>query len=808
MPPRGRKRKLLRASAAAGDAARQTAVSDAARRALSRRRKWLFRLTVMIVSSLLFFTLLEVGLRLGGYGYPTTFFVGPDADGVYTSNSQFGWQFFPHSVARKPVPCRISTKPAGAVRIFVLGSSAAQGVPDPSFSVGRILEAMLRDRHPNVKFEVVNAAMTAINSHVTLEIARDCAAHQPDLFVVYMGNNEVVGPYGPATVFQKWSPNRRFIRVETWVKSTRVGQLLGDVIGWLRPRSGSPTKWRGMEMFLGKQVAADDPRLPALYDNFRQNLIDICGIARQAGAGVILSTVAVNLRDCPPFASLHRSDLSPDDLTAWKLLYQEGVELENKGKWSDAIAKYAVAAQIDDHFAELSFRLGRCFAELGRWAEARGKFASARDLDILRFRADSRINVTIREVAAEQAAAHVHLADAEQALAKSDLAVGGIPGEGLFYEHVHFTFEGNYLLARAILEQVDSALPQLAGSAKDSPILSTKQCQEALVLTLWDEYQMARLMTKMTSRPPFTNQLDHAVRQASSREQMTNLRKRALVPEALQAACKCYEAALEASPDDWNLHYRYGKLVMANGRPSIAADHFRFVLEKLPTETTVHGDLGDALQRYGRVEEAVSSYRKWLRLDPHDVDACNSLGDALNRLGRSGDAIACFERALGIDPTCVTAHNNLAAVFANRGARDEAIAHYQQALEIDPLDATSHSDFGKFLGNCKRSDEAIAHLQKAIEIDPDLASAYFNLGNLMIDCKRIDQAIVHFRTALEVDPFNLLTHNNLGVVLANRGEFDEAIVHLRKALEIAPNYPDARNNLKRVLTMRDESGRR
>ena len=86
----------------------------------------------------------------------------------------------------------------------------------------------------------------------------------------------------------------------------------------------------------------------------------------------------------------------------------------------------------------------------------------ARDLDALRFRADSRINAIIREVAAEQEAAGVRLVDAEQSLAKSDLAVGGIPGDGLFYEHVHLTFDGNYLLARAYWTQVEAALPRLA----------------------------------------------------------------------------------------------------------------------------------------------------------------------------------------------------------------------------------------------------------------------------------------------------------------------------------------------------------
>ena len=92
--------------------------------------------------------------------------------------------------------------------------------------------------------------------------------------------------------------------------------------------------------------------------------------------------------------------------------------------------KYEAAARIDDRFAELQFRLGRCLAAEGRSAEARERFVLARDLDALRFRADSRINAIIREVAAEQEAAGVRVVDAEQALAKSDLAVRRHSGRG------------------------------------------------------------------------------------------------------------------------------------------------------------------------------------------------------------------------------------------------------------------------------------------------------------------------------------------------------------------------------------------
>jgi hypothetical protein len=78
------------------------------------------------------------------------------------------------------------TKKAGTMRIFVLGESAAAGTPDPSFGFARILEVMLRQRHPGTNFEVINAAMRGINSHIVRRIAKECLQYQPDLLLVYM----------------------------------------------------------------------------------------------------------------------------------------------------------------------------------------------------------------------------------------------------------------------------------------------------------------------------------------------------------------------------------------------------------------------------------------------------------------------------------------------------------------------------------------------------------------------------------------------------------------------------------------------
>lgn len=733
-------------------------------------RGWVLRLSLFLLSPILFFGLLEAGLRLGGYGDPTGFFIEADVGGTYTTNDRFGWRFFPRSLSRSARPCVLSAKPAGSVRIFVLGGSAAMGFPDPSFSFGRILAVMLREQYPGMQFEVVNGAMTAINSHVTLEIARDCAAHEPDLFVVYLGNNEVVGPYGPGTVFQKWSPSLRLVRTSLWAKSTRGGQLLGDVAGYFHRNEGTPGRWLGMEMFLNNPVTADDPRLTAVYDNYQRNLTDICGVARRVRAPVILSTVAVNLRECPPFSSLHRSDLTPEELTKWKSIYEAGGELESGNRWQEAVERYEAAAKIDDRFAELHFRIGQCLMKASRFAEARDQFALARDLDVLRFRADSRINAIIREVAAKQETAGVRLVDAELAFAESDPDSKGIPGGGdLFYEHVHMTFEGNYLLARSVLDQACAALPQLAALRKHGAVPSRQRCAELLALTPWAEYTLAARMVDTTSRAPFTNQFNHGVRQAAARQRRDELRSLASTPQAIEAAWSMYETALAKSPDDWCLHDHFGVLATQSGRPEVAVEHLRIAVERMPYRASLYTNLGAALDAQGHVDEAIAHYQKALRIDPDDA----------------------------------MAHYNLGNTLARRGQVDEAIAHYETALEIEPDNAMAHYGLGSMLAVRGQVDEAMAHYQTALEIQPDSVMVHCGLGNLLAVSGQVDEAIAHYQTALEINPNLAGAHNDLGMALARRGQGDEAITHYEKAVKINPNEMAARRNLEVAQSERE-----
>lgn len=690
-------------------------------------RGWVLRVVLLVLAPTLFVVLLEGGLRLGGYGHPTGFFVDSGREGTVTTNYRFGWRFFPRALSRDPHPCVLGEKPADTLRIFILGGSAAMGTPNAAFSFGRILEVMLEEQYPTRKFEVINAAMTAINSLVVTEIARDCAAHEPDLFVVYMGNNEVVGPFGPSTVFQQWSPNQALIRTSLRVKSTRAGQWLGDVLGGLRKQEESFTQWRGMEMFLKQTVAADDPRLQTVHANFGNNLSAICRIARKVDVPVVLSTVAVNLSDCPPFSSAHRPGLSTPELTAWEALYRAGGELEAAQKWQEAAETFEAAAAIDDRFAELQFRLGQCLLKLGRLTDARTCLELARDLDGLRFRADSTINEVIRAEAAVGKSSGVHLVDAELALGEGNSEAKGICGGDAFFEHVHFTFDGNYLLARAVLEQVRTALPQLEEDPPQGEVPSRQSCAELLALTPWDEYQLAAEMVNMISKAPFTSQWNHDQFKAAIVGQRDRLAELAALPEAKTAAWRTYETAIARAPDDWSLHRHFGRLALEWGRPEVAVEHLRIAMANLPREGPLHVNLGNALAALGKTDEAIAHFTTALEINPDDELACYNFGNVLTRRGDIDPAIEQFQRAVEIKPTYAPAHYNLANLLARQGRMVEAISQFRKTVEISPNDAQAHSNLGALLAGEGKLDEAFVHFEKAAEILPGDASVRQNL---------------------------------------------------------------------------------
>src|ERR1019366_2566561 len=168
-------------------------------------------------------------------------------------------------------------------------------------------------------------------------------------WIIYMGNNEMVGPFGAVTVFGAQALPRQVAQFNIELQRTRIGQLLVAVLRQLGGKSKN-TSWGGMEMFLGNRVAPDDRRKETVYRNFEANLRDIVRAGMDSGAKVILSTVSVNLKDSPPFASLINSNLPAADREVFDQDFSAGKSLQSQSNFPAAAEKFMQAVKLDPQF--------------------------------------------------------------------------------------------------------------------------------------------------------------------------------------------------------------------------------------------------------------------------------------------------------------------------------------------------------------------------------------------------------------------------------------------------------------------------
>ena len=562
---------------------------------------------------------------------------------VFTENPRFGWQFFPPALARAPhsfvMPAR---KEAGTVRIFVLGESAALGDPEPAFGFSRILKVLLEERYPDKKFEVVNTAMTAINSNVILPIARECARHQGDLWVVYMGNNEVVGPFGPGTIFGLQVSSLALLRAMIRLKATKTGQLIDRFLSGAGKQPEMPTSCEGMKMFLDQEITAGDPRLERTYRYFDANTASIVKTGLRSGVPVILCTVASNVKDCPPFASRHSSSLSAADAQKWRPWHEQGRELMNDGKAGLALELFSKALALDSEYAELQYFMGRCYLGLSRTDEARAHFEKARDLDTLRFRADSKINGILRHAAGQFSGDRLVLVDAAAAVAKQ--SPNGLTGGEYLYEHVHFNFEGNYLLAISTAEAAQPFIEGANASASGKEWLTREACAKRLAYTGWAQFKNLENMVSRMQKAPFIAQAGHAQRIRSMEETLLKWRS-GWTPARVRSWVALYQEALSRCPNDWEIHRQFAGFLEENDDLKTALKEFHQMADALPHSGVAYYNLGRIQNKNGLYPEAIQSLTTALKLAPFFHEAMNSMGIALAHQGYYREAGDWFEKA-------------------------------------------------------------------------------------------------------------------------------------------------------------------
>ena len=741
-----------------------------ARLPLSAGRKRLFA-PIALSLPFLFLALLEVSLRLVGYGYDTAFFkTERDASDqrFLINNDQFMFRFFPPELARWPGAFKLAAeKPADVQRIFIFGESAAMGDPQPSVGASHCLEILLREKFPGQKFEVVNLGITAINSHVILPIAQVVAARgQGDLWLVYMGNNEMVGPFGAATVFGARAAPLSVVRLNLAIQKTRVGQL---AVSLLR-QFGGKTKnaaWGGMTMFEKNQIPPDDARRETVYKNFTHNLRDIVQAGRDSGTKIVLSTMSVNLRDCPPFGSMVSRKLSAMDKSQFDSLYNKAVSLQTNQQPAEAAQVFAEAARLNPEFSELQFRWAQCLLSGTNLASSREHFRRACDVDALPFRADTRINEAIRSLGTELAGTNLALCDAEAALTAA--TAEGIAGDESFFEHVHFNFDGNYRLARAWAEQVARLLPEEVRRKATNGWAAQSVCERAIGLSDWNRMLVVSSVLSRMRLPPLAAQFNNPARAQVLMRELSELKERQLQTNALAQARADFEAAVVRSPGDNWLHENYGNFLESIGdKPGALAEHLK-ITENLP----------------------------------HDFYASVQAGRLLGELGQWPAAGRLLRRASAQRPSQPEAWFELGVVLAAEAHYEAALVSFERVAQMQPSDRASLTYKARVLSKLNRHAEALRNYRDVIRLNPDSWAAHLELAVELSATGQAFESIQEYLEAVRLNPRHPVMRLNLGVLLASQNRLDEAIQQFQSALSLDPNLVAASDYLRQVTARRD-----
>jgi predicted O-linked N-acetylglucosamine transferase (SPINDLY family) len=238
-------------------------------------------------------------------------------------------------------------------------------------------------------------------------------------------------------------------------------------------------------------------------------------------------------------------------------------------------------------------------------------------------------------------------------------------------------------------------------------------------------------------------------REAKAHFILGNLRRKAGDNEQ---AVKCYDKALEASPENLAIQVNRANSLMDLGALQQADAAYRSVLAVRPDIAVAQCNFGILQQRLDKRERAIIALQQAVKLEPGLARAHRSLANILKEQGRFDEAAAAIEGLLAITPQDAGLLLEQGDLLENTGSYARAERAYRSAILLEPRNADAHYGLGTVLQLQSRYPEAIKAYSEASDIAPERADVRLFLGNCLHQIGDLDGAIESYQAVLERNP--------------------------------------------------------
>ena len=396
----------------------------------------IFYIISLIIIPIFFLGMLEVGFRVSKQ-------LRPGKNVTYFDDRLKSEGIFP-----------LPPKAKDEYRVFMFGSSAAFGVPQPLDSITNWMKKEFPYLLPNKKIRVFNFAWPGKASHHVLRGVEYILPLKPDLVIIYSGNNEYVTSNRLLVDF--WYYNLDCYLYYRSCFYRYLAHQMEKIRKWIvYGHMGAHEPAYREEIFAKKMYKKgeyDEGEVGKIEHRYKTNIERIFRLSRKNNFDVVLLTVPVNMLCHGPNKSLHRPSLKASELLEWENSFQIGEKMEKVGDLDLAIENYSKCLSIDPMYAEAYYRLGVVYDLKGDYLSAKKAYEDAINYDRLSTRAMPRLNDLIRRLARKHP--EIILVDVVKSL--EEMAKHHILSGDLFYDDVHPYGYIHKIITKEILQAVAS----------------------------------------------------------------------------------------------------------------------------------------------------------------------------------------------------------------------------------------------------------------------------------------------------------------------------------------------------------------